>query len=141
MPLSTGGSENLPSLDVNVCVVSKLLRFNATISALATGRAALVTLPRICRAAGSVISGRAGVATMAVMAAAAAAIRNRRITTPLRGHHSLCKNAVIGTGLNSYVTNVIWCSRLSAHAMNTQKVRFRALIERRTHQNHEPVAG
>src|SRR5712691_8216289 len=77
MPARSGGSENEPSAALQVCVVMKLLRSSAITSAFATGRAALVTLPRIWSAEGRPTSGWAGAATSTAMMAANAAARNR----------------------------------------------------------------
>src|SRR5262245_49937819 len=53
MPAGSCGRLNVPSLDVKVWLASRLVRLRAMTSALPTGRAELVTLPRTWTTEGS----------------------------------------------------------------------------------------
>src|SRR5438046_2669027 len=53
MPAGSRGMLNVPSVPVKVWLASRLVRLRAITRTLPTGRAALVTLPRTCTAAGS----------------------------------------------------------------------------------------
>src|SRR5436190_10164370 len=84
MPARSAGIEKLPSDAEYVCVETKSWRLRAMMRALPTGCAALVTVPRTCRTAGSGAAGWAGAAMVTDMrparAAARAVARNRRIS-------------------------------------------------------------
>src|SRR6266508_980109 len=177
MPAVSGGIENEPSAAVMVCVVSKLLRFSAITSAFATGRAELVTLPRIWRTDGrATTSGCAGAETTTAMMAPKATPRNRRIAGPrlhpfpsriayartLSRSRALtitlqrlflvvsgCAWFVVGSwwlvagafGAEAPATNYQPLTTFTSHVMHAQQIRLRSLIQRRSHQDHEPVAG
>src|ERR1051326_6079715 len=119
-------------------------------SAFETGRAALVTLPRICRGGGRGASARA---TNAVARTDANAIVRRRRMLPFlsAGRVYGCDDGEVKHGTVTCwigaklpgqdevagLPGRLWhpCPSASSHAMHTKQVRLCTLVDRRAHQD------
>src|SRR5205814_3932557 len=75
----SSGSENAPSVPLNVWLASRVLRLRAMTRACSTGRAAAVTMPRMLSADGRDSESEYAVLVVPRMAHAIAIGKNRRI--------------------------------------------------------------
>src|SRR4051812_34610877 len=139
MPARRRGRVNVPSMAVKVWTASKSPRLRAMTSALPTGRAALVTLPRTARKGGSGTSGRAVPAIM-TMAVAKAIARYRRMLLPIvsREFTTRGKRRSVTGMFQSDARNQT--QPLVPDPVHPKQIRLRPRVNRRPHQNHEPVA-